>query len=373
MKLWWLTVALWGLCVAFGPTKASATLLFSGGEDGDFNCAVGGSCVVDTTTGRFRAGWAREAYQLEGLAADPAKNRIVTPPFSASSTLWVHAQYCSVWLNTGSCVNDTTASSQMIRIIDGAGNATLVVQGTGTAGEVKISSRSSSGTFTDLVTCPGTIGITLQQVDLSINYGASGQVTLYNNSVQVCTYTGDVTNGDGATTLNQAEFSSARATNGGQLYTGEWSEVIIADTDTRAMSRFTANTVADGNTVGFSGANVCSAIWNAKPFNDANYGYSGSNNVVHECTVNGTIPAGAYNVLGLVMSARALVGTSGPLHFDFVTRVSGTDYTSADFAPLPSFSNIMNYIQTTNPATSSPWAVSDFAAVGFNVGEKTKP
>jgi hypothetical protein len=73
------------------------------------------------------------------------------------------------------------------------------------------------------------------------------------------------------------------------------------------------------------------------------------------------------------MSARALVGSSGPLHFDFITRVNGTDYLSADFAPTTTFSNITNYIQTTNPDTSSAWSVSDFQAAGFNVGEKTKP
>ena len=77
--------------------------------------------------------------------------------------------------------------------------------------------------------------------------------------------------------------------------------------------------------------------------------------------------------VGLVMSARVLVGATGPQHFDFVTRTGGTDYLSADFAPLNSFSNITNYIQTANPATGNPWAVSDFQAAGFNVGEETKP
>ena len=73
------------------------------------------------------------------------------------------------------------------------------------------------------------------------------------------------------------------------------------------------------------------------------------------------------------MSARALVGATGPQHFDFVTRTGGTDYTSPDYAPTNSFSNIINYIQTTNPATSNPWAITDFQAAGFNIGEESKP
>jgi hypothetical protein len=206
------------------------------------------------------------------------------------------------------------------------------------------------------------------QIDLYVNYGSSGEVTLYANSVQVCDFTGNVTNGDGATTLNQVEFASPLSAT-----EGVWSEVIIATTDTRAMARFTANTVANGNATGFSGTNVCSAIWSAVTVSDANYGFSGSSNVLHECTIKSSLPPGAYNVLGVVMSARVLVGSSGPQHFDFLTRTGGTDYASSDFAPTMTFSNITNYIQTVNPATSSAWSLSDLQAVGFNVGEETKP
>jgi hypothetical protein len=128
-----------------------------------------------------------------------------------------------------------------------------------------------------------------------------------------------------------------------------------------------------GNTTGFSGSNICSSIWNATTVNDANFGFSGTANVLPECTVRNTIPPGIYSVQGLVMSARVLVGSSGPLHFDFVTRVNGADFLSPDFAPTTTFSNISNYIQATNPATSSPWSIIDFQATGFNVGEETKP
>jgi len=362
MRQQWRTVLLFILCLLCCPTGASATLLFSGGEDIDFICAGTGSCSVNTNSSSFRSAWARESLAISGNSSDPPPNRMATPTFTANSTLWIHAQLCID--NCGSI--NTSSSAQMIRVIDSAGNPTLVVRGTGTGGQLKISSRTSGGTFTDLVTCSGAANSPLTQIDFFVNYGTSGEVTFYNNSVQVCDFTGNVTNGDGATTLNQVEFASA----GGNAL---WSEVIIATTDTRAMARFTANTVANGNTTGFSGSNICSSIWNAINFNDANYGFSGTSNVLQECTIKSSIPAGSYSVLGLVMSARALVGSSGPLHFDFITRVNGTDYLSADFAPTTTFSNITNYIQTTNPDTSSAWSVSDFQAAGFNVGEKTKP
>lgn len=361
MKWRWLLPILCSLGLVLVSLPASAALLFSGGEDIDFLCT--NTCTVDTNTAHFRSNWAREAYWAVPNITDPPANYFSTPVFTGNSTIWVHGQY---WNNgTG----NTSNGSQMIRVLDTLGNPTLIIRGTGTAGTVKISSRSASGAFTDLKTCSGGFpDVNLEQVDVYINYGTSGEVTLYKDSVSVCDYTGNVTNGDGATALNQVQFAGALNASG-----DEWSEVIIATTDTRAMARFTANTAGDGNTTGFSGTNICSAIWNVTKFNDANYGYSGSNNVLQECTINSSIPAGAYSVVGLVMSARALIGSTGPQHFDFLTRTNSTDYPSSDFAPTNSFSNITNYIQSVNPATSNPWAVSDFQATGFNVGEETKP
>src|SRR5579862_4869609 len=260
-----------------------------------------------------------------------------------------------------------TRAIRTLQVVHNLGNPTLIVRGTGTAGTVKISSRTSAGVFTDLVTCSATMPDTnLDQLDLYVNYSTTGEVTLYKNSVSICDYTGNVTNGDGATTITRAQF-------GGATSNGDWSEVIVATADTRAMARYTASTAGNGNTTGFSGTNICSAIWNVTSFNDSNFGYSGSNSVLQECTVNSSIPPGVYSVVGLVMSARVLVGSTGPQHFDFLTRTANTDYPSSDFAPTNSFSNFTNYIQNVNPATSNPWAVSDFQATGFNVGEETKP
>jgi len=358
MRSRWLLSVLFILGLTLGAPKASATLLFAGGEDIDFICT--NVCSFVMPNGSYRAAWARGAYSVNPGASDPPASYFSTPTFTGNATIWIHAQYYQGNTNTSS-------GSQQIRVVDNLGNPSLIVRGTGTAGTVKISSRTSAGVFTDLVTCSATMPDTnLDQLDLYVNYSTTGEVTLYKNSVSICDYTGNVTNGDGATTITRAQF-------GGATSNGDWSEVIVATADTRAMARYTASTAGNGNTTGFSGTNICSAIWNVTSFNDSNFGYSGSNSVLQECTVNSSIAPGVYSVLGLVMSARALVGSTGPQHFDFLTRTANTDYASGDFAPTTSFSNITNYIQTVNPSTSNPWAVSDFQAAGFNVGEKTKP
>jgi hypothetical protein len=362
-KSWLFIIALL-LGAVFQVESASATLLFSGGEDVDFICVAGASCGVVTTSYTFRSPWARESYEVGPNGADPPTNRFSTPALTATPIMWVHAQYCA---DSGGCQTSTTNNYQMIRVLDSSGNAAILVRGSGTAAQLKISSRTSSGTFTDLATCPTVLVPHVTQLDLYINYGTSGEVALYGNGIKECDFSGDVTNGDGATTLDQVEFSGPSGTG------SEWSEVIVATTDTRAMSRYSATTVANGAETQFSGTNICSAIWNATSANDNNNAYADTANLSQECTVKSQIPAGSYDVVGLVMSARAAVGPTGPQHFEFLTRTDGADYASGDYAPLPTPSNITNYIQAVNPATSAAWAVSDFTDPGFNIGEKSTP
>lgn len=368
------------LLVLAAAPSAEATILYTGGEDVDFACVTGASCSNSTTTSDFRTAWARVAYGTSnGAVADPPTNRFQTPTFTANATLWIHFQNC--WGNahcnaTGALL---ASNAQLLRIMDSLGNPTLIVRGTGSGTQVKISSRTSGGAFTDLVTCNGakTAANTLDQWDLYVNYSSSGEVTLFVNSVQVCDYTGNVTNGDGATTLNQLEFSFA-----GNLNWSAWiSEIVVATTDTRAMSLLTMEGSTSGNATQWSnssGSTPCSSLLGQTAINDTNYVYTGSNTQIEQCAIkfgngNAAPAAGIYNVLAVGMSARTLVGASGPQHFDFVTRTGGSDYLSSDFAPINSFSNFNNYLQTVNPATSNPWSVTDLTAAGFNIGLESKP
>jgi hypothetical protein len=344
---------------------AQAAILFAGGEDVDFTC-VGGTCTVDTGGGAYRSAWAREAYTVIGNGSDPPTNRFATPAFTDTAAIWIHGQYCSS--NGGSCGangagNNTSANYHLLRIMNSNGNTALVVRGTGTAGQVKISSRTSGGVYTDLVTCSNAVNIALTQLDLFVNYAAGGEVTLYSNGGQVCTYSGNVTNGDGATTLNKLELAATYNNN-----SGKWSEVIVATTNTTAMNLFTHYPNAAGNTVAWTGTNPCTAIVNASTFNDTNYISTGSNSQTEQCGVYRTLPSGTYNVNAVVMSARALVGATGPQHFNFVTRTGGSDYQSGNYSPTGVFSNFSNYIQATNPNTSSAWTTSEISAATFNIG-----
>lgn len=356
--------ALVGLVLATWAGASQADVLFAGGEDVDFTCSAGSACSVVTNAIAFRSAWAREAYFTQ-------TGSFLSPVFTATATLWVHAQYCTY--SAGNCFAPTGTNNVMMSIYDNNGHPTLAIRGTGNTSQMKISSVNTGGTFTDLVTCSAASfpGSSLMQMDLYINYGTSGQVTLYANSVSICSFSGNVTNGDGATTLDQIQFGAANTS-----YGAAWSEVIAATTDTRAMNLFTLYPNGSGNAVQWSnssGSTPCTSLIGGTTINDSNFVYTGMNSQIEECTVHNTIPPGVYNALGLVMSGRLLVGSGGPQHFDFLTRTNSADYASSDFSPNNSFGNFGNYIQTVNPATSNPWAVTDFTASGFNIGLESKP
>jgi hypothetical protein len=350
-------------------TQADATILFAGGEDVDFTC--NGSCSVSTGAALFRTGWAREVYVAAGtnVSNDPPGTRFATPVFTPSTAIWLHAQFCNV-AGGVACVNTTASNAQMIRLFDDMGNPSLIIRGTGTAGQLKISSRTAGGVFTDLATCSGVLINDINQLDIYVNYDASGTVTIYRGSVQVCTFSGNNTNGDGGTLLELVEFSGA----GGAGLSGGWSEVIVATADTRALGLYHLTPNGAGNTVNWSGVNPCTAIVNPTAFNDATLSSSSLAADLLQCTVTHTLPAGVFTVPAVVMAARLKRGATGPQTFRYSTRTGGSDFDNgSDLALTTSFANYSGYVQATNPDTTGAWATTDLTAVGFNIGLLSAP
>lgn len=62
MRLQWRLTVFFVLGFLCFSTAASATLLFSGGEDIDFTCVGTGTCSVDGNSSTFRTAWARSQF-----------------------------------------------------------------------------------------------------------------------------------------------------------------------------------------------------------------------------------------------------------------------------------------------------------------------
>lgn len=354
------------LALCFGLSlPADATILYSGGEQPDFICT--GAC---NTGGTFRATWARTAVTVASSSSDPPSVMIGTGNFTAAaSDIWLHFQ--GMANNVGNVANNV-----WIRFLDSAGNAAVVVRGSGTSGSVKISSRTSGGAYTDLITCTGTAASlsVLTQYDIHLNFASSGAITWYENGAQTCTYSGNMLNGDGSTTIQQVQFNGLASA----APTYSYSEVIVADEDTRTMGRWTMNTSTSGATTAWTnsaGTTPCSTTILAQiAQNDANYVSTGSNTQIELCVPNKTLPGGSWAVKTMGFAVRGMRGVSGPQNLHFMVREGSTNYTLGSPLPLPAAMNkLSNALYPNDPATSLPWTSTTITDPNFQLGFQSEP
>lgn len=341
------------------------TILFAGGEDSSFATVGGFHCVATTNADFVRPSFARAAMadgttDYSGIT-DPPPNRITTPAFTPTSSLWVHG----VFSNTNS-ISTPTINTSCMRVLDASGVARILVRhANSTDNTYKISTRNAAGTFTDLVTATATSSSffnTPTPIDLFVNYSTSGQVSLYiGGELIVDTGPGVNVTTDSATTLAQADFAhfDAISEEGDLCY---WSEVIIATISTLGMGLLTLPPVAAGNTQSWTG--VVADI-DEVPINDANTITTTSDNELSEWTVSTTLPTGAWVIVAIVQEARVSVGTGGPQHFEWLVRTAdGTDHVTGSVAPTGALVNYSN-IWPTNPQTDVAWVAGDLINAGI--------
>lgn len=363
MKRFLLSLA---LCVGLAGTAHAVDPLFVGGEDLDFQLV--GAAGVNTTSTFRRTAWSREVLSVGTQPSGsqwPLTNYFTTPDLGNQAVIWIHAQ-------TYAPSATSNLNNNILVITDSAGNPSIAVRGNTGVSQVKLATVTTAVSYSDKVTCTGTAWpqVAVRQLDLFIDYSASGGMTLYLDGAFPCTFSGDITT-DSRTAINRVVF--------GGNFSGQsffWSEIVISTVDTRGYNVLTMAPVASGNATSWSnstGSTPCtSTILSPTAYNDTNFVYSQTNNQYEQCTVNPTIASGAWTVLGLWTSARTLIGATGPQHIAFNTRVNSTDYDSADKTPGVTFGPI-NHFWATNPDTAATWLTTDFTTSGFNIGLKSRP
>jgi hypothetical protein len=337
------------------------TILFAGGEDTSFTffgttdfLAFGGGGTAGRTT------YARGGVRIPSGTGDPPTSRAQTPTFTSTSLVWIHGQ--ASFGNSAASTNNVQAL--IVRSPDAVSR--IIVRQTATIGVLKVSQRNAAGTITDLATAGSAVTTgTNHQFDLKIDYSSSGGVDLYLDGVLVINYIGDPRT-DAATQLNQVDLGCPHPA---LTLAGGWSEVIIADEDTRGMSLWTLAPVAAGNTQSWT-PNTVGNI-NEVIISDTTLVSTNVNDALSQWTTPTSAPSGNWGVKAIVQEARVRIGTTGPQHFDWSLRTASTDYVAGvSNAPLTSFSNFKNQLWTTNPNTSGAWAITDIAS-GFNLGIKS--
>lgn len=250
-----------------------------------------------------------------------------------------------------------------MRLLDGS-TARLLVRGTGTSGQFKISKRTAAGAFTDLATSvAGAFNVlysTLYLLDFIVNYSTTGRATFYVNGVPIIdTGAGvDVTT-DGAATLSAGDVSCPFTDTSLQY----WSEWLTRDGSTLGARVLTRPPVAAGNTQSWT-PNTVGNI-NELVINDTTFISTTSNDQLSEWTVSTTPPPGNWLITSVVQEARLLVGGSGPLNFDWLVRTSdGTDHTVTGAAGTLIFANYSAVSWPLNPSTSAAWQFDELINSG---------
>jgi hypothetical protein len=224
--------------------------------------------------------------------------------------------------------------------------------------------RTAAGVATSLGTFAYTMAANvLYKWDFQVVGAVAGTFNIYITQngasvLQVFSFSGDTTT-DGAGQLIAYHAYGSGLT--GQI-AFSWSEGIAASTDTRQYGLVTLVPTANGNTHTFDTGSPAAANINEVILNDATLDGSSVAGQIDQYTI-GTLPAGAWSILDIAVSARMLTG-SGPAHMDIGVRSGSTlaDYWSPDIA-LTAVFTIYQYDWPTDPSTSAGWL-----ALPVNIG-----
>lgn len=201
------------------------------------------------------------------------------------------------------------------------------------------------------------------QIDIHVVYSTSGLIEFYNNQDLVGTFTGNVTT-DGNTTLVGFDL-------GGEQFpplagSGQWSEIIWADSDTRAMSLVTLAPASNGNTDNWDIGGVTNI--NELTINDLTFNAALTASELQQYLTTDPPNLPNIGVISVGVSSRAVAGPAGPQHLNLNVRTYSNDYNQGGFAIPAGY--VKSFTQwPTNPNTGVAWLYSElFQAAGFNVG-----
>lgn len=335
------------------------TFYFFGGEDSELSPT--GAAAVITTAGRFRSNYARCALGVPQTTNIAVSDGWYGALSSAVGSFWLTAQ---MYTNSSSTIYQ---AGNILILRRGAVNTLSLITDGASPSHWRLQKTSAAGVNTTLAT--STVAIpapaTLTRVDVFVNYAVAGRLQLYVGGTLVLDYSGDVTT-DSATTLDGFALGSANSNSGS--VTWGWSEIIVADSDTRGMALATLPVNAAGNTQAWSGANT---DINETTLNDATSISTTTAAQLAEWTVT---PASAITsttgILAVGVSARAAKGSTGPQNLQAAVRTGATDYTSANL-PVSTTLGPLQATWATNPNTAVAWTGADLTAAGFNIGVKS--
>jgi len=319
------------------------SILWCGGEDIDFPNSPT-AVVQSTNASYFRTGYARSALAVSG---GTPRNVSSAFPGGAITSGWISVYHLQVL--------GFTASRRMV----GFCNLTPfkgIYWGISAASTTRAALFTYDGsTLTQLVAEAGNslVAAELAKFDFQmISYGGSGTLNLYRNGVLLVTYTGDIS------ISGEASFGYVSVESGKSDTIGHYSEIIVADADTRLLSLVTMAPNGAGDASTFEGASTDIDEVNVS---DADNMYSDATGEACQIALT-TIPAGNFSVLHVRAAARAAMAATATPH----TLKLGVKSTSIDVDAgrhLTTAWVTYERDMPVNPVTTNPWLDTEMAGL----------
>lgn len=321
-------------------------ILACGGELEDV--AVAGTVLFDTSTG-FRSAYARGRLTTAGSTTQTNYAKLT---FTPSSTVGVTGRFSQ---------NTSLTANTVILSLAAGGNVRL---------RLRISSTSNTstlyldkfdgtnsvvlGTSTLLI---GTGSANVNKIDVLVNYTAvGGYVRVYVDQTEYINYSGDPTAG-GSSSLDELRLSG-----GYTLGQGGWSEIIVANEDTRPLALKVLAPNGAGDVTEWTGAYTDIDEAAASDADTASSAVAGQ-----ILTTESTgMPAGGSGeaIRAVKIVASALRGAAGPQKIAIGVK-SGSSYGwSADLA-LDTGYTAVSHTLTADPATGQAFLREAITALKF--------
>jgi len=321
------------------------SILWCGGEDIDFPLGAPVSTTVDT--GYYTIALSRCAISR----TLDTSGWCLSSVFTKEANPWVHVvrgglQTCSSNVSLFAIIHSATGRGFRIGV-----SPTI-------AGKLTILSYDG----TTITTLAAETGVSLasgkQTLDLKIsNYGSSGTVDLYCNGAIVATYTGNIsiTGVDGFDQVGIIGYVHPAN------YSAAFSQIIIADEDTRLMTLKSLIPNADGDLNEWTG--VYSNI-DEETLSDADTVYTNIADETFLCNLSG-MPTGNFICKGVKITSRATDGVGG-LGIQLGIKTNST-VSLGDSVTLDVIWQTYESLYQQNPVTFNRFTPTDIEALQFAV------
>lgn len=335
--------------------------LFIGGEDIDFTLPVAGADFTTDTTA-FRSSFARVGIQPKFDNGTEAANPVLATFTQAQSAFWV-----SLRMAYSAASTSGSGGRSMIALYDGSSKRlALGLNDNMTVALVAFDNTGSPAVLTTSAQ-PLPHG-QVMKLDIQVSYSGTGSVIVYVNNSVLLSYTGAVAK-SGSTSLSAMSLHSVGSGSTDPASpTSTFSEIIVATTDTRAMSLATLAPDANGAGGGWTGsyADIDEAVANDYDGITANtaevtgfYGLSG-------------LPAGGFTVPAVKVAARASRGSTAPTNLQLGVRTGGSTGTTGlgdAQAVTTGWTNVAQIFEA-DPTSNAAWTQATVSSLEIAVKSK---